>query len=110
MSQESIEAVYDGEAVRSGVMDVKDLAPALLAFSGLLQEANRVLNGERAKVAVKIRSEFRRGSFEVSLQVIQSIVEQAKSVLLGDDLKTARSLLELLFGTYGVFPTIEETV
>lgn len=107
MSKDAFQIVYDGPAVESGAMDVRDLAPALLAISELAQHSNRILNGERAQVQVKIRSEIRRGSFTVSLEVIQQLAEHAKAFLLGDDVKAARTLLELLFGSVGLAKLIK---
>ena len=48
MSRESIALVYDGDAVRAGTMDVKELAPALLSIGELFQDASLVLNGAKA--------------------------------------------------------------
>lgn len=100
MSQAAVRVVYDGDALATGAMDVRDLAPALLSFGDLLQETNRVLNAGRAQVSVRVQAEFRRGSFEISLAVTaQGLLEQARTLLLGEDLKAAEVLLRVLFGS-----------
>jgi hypothetical protein len=45
---------------------------------------------------VQVRSGFRRGSFGIDLRVVQSLLEQAKGLLLGDNVKAAQVLLELV--------------
>jgi hypothetical protein len=91
-----VEIVYDGDALATGSMDVQDLAPALLALGDLCREANRVLNGDRARVEVRVRSDFKTGSFVVGLEVVQSLLEQARSLLLDDNVAAALQLAGLL--------------
>lgn len=64
---------YDGPALQTHLMDVRDLAPALLALSGLLERANEVLNQDRAKIKVQVRGSFKTGSFGIDIEVVQSL-------------------------------------
>jgi hypothetical protein len=70
---QQLELVYDGDAVRSGVMDVNELAPALLSFGDMVREANRILNGGQSEVSVYVRSDFKRGSFGVTVEIVQTL-------------------------------------
>src|SRR5437588_1172700 len=98
MSTAEFAISYDGELVRAGLMDVQQLAPALLASGALIQKANRLLNGEGTHVEVKVRSDFRTGSFLVNLHVDQGLIEQAKNFLLAHpNIREAKDILEILF-------------
>ena len=98
MAEARFNLAYDGDAVRIGSMDVHELAPALLAIGDFVQQANRILNGERANVHVKVQSDFRKGSFEISLILDQGIIEHAKGFLFGEGLTDAEMLITVLFG------------
>lgn len=62
-------------------MDVRDLASALLALGDLFQEANRVLNDDRAKLDVKVKADFEAACFGVHLVLTQDAVDVAKASL-----------------------------
>ncbi len=93
MSTEKFTVAYDGPALRDGSMDVRDLAPALLAVGRLCEEANRVVNEDKAKVAVRVVANFEEGSFEINLSLAQDLIENAKTFFNKDELATAKQIL-----------------
>lgn len=100
MSRAEFQLAYDGPALRTGSMDVNQLASSLLAVGDLVQDANRVLNGDRTEVSLRVRSDFKKGSFEVALLLDHSLLEQAKNLLFpaGATIGGA-AIIKLLFGT-----------
>lgn len=94
MSKAFLTIAYSGPMLDDGSMDVKDLAPALLALGNMVDEANRVLNGNEAKIQVKIKSDFKSGSFDVNIEILYSLAEQV-SAFLGNT-KNAKEILEIL--------------
>src|SRR5690606_8690416 len=69
-----------------------------------------LLNGDRAEVAVNVRAEFQQGSFEVLLEIVQT-AGALKTLLLGDDVRAAKELLELVGlatgGAVGLFQLVK---
>ena len=100
MKRETLCVAYTGEAVDSGAMSVNDLAPALLALSNLIGEANGILNNDESTVDVRLNAHFERGSFEMSFELIQSLSTQIK-LFFGDNFT-----LEEILNYIGLFCTI----
>lgn len=66
MSKAKFEIAFEGDPFDNGEIDVRDLAPTLLAFGTLIQSANRALNGDRADARLSVSS-TERGSFVAAL-------------------------------------------
>lgn len=91
---------YDGPALEAHRMDVKELAPALLAFSEMVERANEILNEDRASVRVEVRASFKEGSFGIDLEVVQGFTAWLFNTLNDHRVSTAKELLEWL-GIFG---------
>ena len=90
--------VYDGPALADGSMNVRDLAPAMMAVGSFFEAANRITNGRRASISVNVRATS-AGSFHVVFEVTQNL--ESANVLVGDIgsfLSTANELKALLVG------------
>jgi len=90
---------YDGDALTQNTMDVRDLAPALLALGQSFERANSLCNGDRASVSLRIRA-TKPGSFEIVLS-LQQLLEEATEFLSGDMMVSVFVLKELLIGGRG---------
>ena len=83
VSQAQFTIAYDGPALRDGVMDVRDLAPALLAVGKLFDAANLTINGNAATVSVRVRATV-PGSFEILIDLAQTITQHLTDLFVGD--------------------------
>lgn len=109
MSKASFALTYDGPALALHQMDVRDLAPALLAVGQLFDAANDALNGDATKVSVKVKA-HEPGCFSVILEVAQSVLNRGIAALTGDGVTAALNLMQLLFGggsVVGLFVLIQ---
>jgi len=95
-SKASFHVLYDGPALASHEMDIRELAPALLAISDILEGANEVLNGDRASISVSVRASFERGSFGIELSTVQSLWDSLSGMLASTEVVTAKELVEWL--------------
>lgn len=89
MSTAHLRLTYDGPALQAHTMDVRALAPALLAFGDLCEETGRLIYGEATTTRVEVKASFRTGSFGIDLSVAPQLMQQVMSWLHGD---TASSL------------------
>ena len=99
MSKAETRIAYTGPALEDGVMDVRELAPALLALGELCNRANEVLTGQEKRVSVQVKSDFKAGSFEFS--VLVDVWKPVSEFLTGRDYLAAKEVLFLL-GIAGV--------
>jgi hypothetical protein len=89
-------------------MDVRDLAPALLAIGQLVEAANRNLHGETSAARVQVRT-VSPGSFIVGLDVSLTFLKSIRDLLVGPEATAAANLLTLLTGsgsTYGAIKLV----
>lgn len=98
MNRATFEIAYEGPAVDAGIMDVRELAPALLALGALVENSNRVIGDPNTEVKVVVRSGFESGSFKIGLEVIYNLVQQLKLLL---DLNRTDNPAETLISLIG---------
>lgn len=99
--------VYDGPALETHEMNVRDLAPALLSLSDALQEAGKTLYGNKTVVSVKVNASFKAGSFGIDLVASStSWFKQAVDFLSGDSATAAANLIAFI----GLCPGSKEKI
>ncbi|MDR0241011.1 MAG: hypothetical protein LBJ65_05335, partial [Burkholderia sp.] len=76
---------YDGPALESSEMDVRELAPALLAFGGLLDASTRALCGDQVRPQVNVRGRFKTGSFGIDVTLATSLLGRMRDMLSGNE-------------------------
>jgi len=97
MSQrDHFEVIYNGPALKLNEMDVRDLAPALLAISDVLEESNKIIYGDKTRVQVNVRGTFKTGSFGFDLSVVQGAIEGFTSLFNSDAVNAASNLLQMV--------------
>ncbi|MFC0573707.1 hypothetical protein [Paraburkholderia solisilvae] len=82
-NHQQFHVLFDGPALIEHRMDVRDLAPALIAIADLLTAANHELNGEAASLRVHVNASFKAGSFGIDLVATQHLLSQIRSIFSG---------------------------
>jgi hypothetical protein len=101
MSRADFTLTYDGPALQNHEMDVRELAPAMLAVGELFDAMNLLLNGESAEVQVRVKA-HEAGCFSIIFDIVQGWRDGAVAFLNGDLVTAALSLKELLIGAGGL--------
>lgn len=96
MSHSSFQVVYDGPALAGSLIDVRELAPALLAFGDVIEQANATINDGQAKVTLKVSASFKSGCFGIDFAIAQGLLDQALDFFKGTPIASAKELMEYL--------------
>ncbi|GAB7525222.1 hypothetical protein PBS_42110 [Paraburkholderia sp. 2C] len=64
-------------------MDVRDLAPALIAIADLLAAVNKEVNGDASSIRVHVNASFKAGSFGIDLVATQHLLAHIRDMLSG---------------------------
>lgn len=112
MQTNILKIAYQGEALRNGTMELRDLAPALLAFSGFVESVNAIVNQKDFKLAIHVKS-FEKGSFGIELIIADaSLLSQFLEPFAGTNASAIANLLEILgasvLGGKGIFWLIQK--
>lgn len=100
-NHERFHVVYDGPALTEHRIDVRDLAPALVAFADLFTATNKEINGDAAEVRVQVNASFKAGSFGIDLVATQQLLSQIKDIFSGNG-ATAISNAWTIMGIIGL--------
>jgi hypothetical protein len=96
MSHAEFILTYDGPAMAGHEMNVRDLAPAMLAVGEAFEGMNALFNGKSAQLAVNVRA-HQPGCFKVAFDIVQ-MAKDATPILTGPGIVAANNLLQLLIG------------
>lgn len=85
---------FDGPALSSHEMDVRDLAPALLALGDVCVITNEILNGSSAGVQVLVRADVEQKCFQIQIELAQTIYEHLTAFLDDRAIQNAKNIFE----------------
>ncbi|HKG38904.1 MAG TPA: hypothetical protein VKB25_07930 [Conexibacter sp.] len=99
MAQTEFGVKYDGPALTDGVMDVRDLAPSLLALGEMFTTASKILHPDREPVSLNIKATS-EGSFDVIVMLqAGGLWDHFVDVFSGDTMSALVNLENLIIGT-----------
>jgi len=97
MANQKLYIYYEGQDYQEGKIDIKELAPSLLAFGELIEEVNQIINNKKAEIKTYITADFEKKCFKCSLSLESSnILQSAKNLFGCKETLSIQELLELL--------------
>jgi hypothetical protein len=109
-STANLQLRFDGPELQAHEMDITLLAPSLMAFGEMCQEANRVLNGNETKVKVLLKADVKANCVTIDFSIVQTLWDSAKALVQGENAVTAKTMLEwlgILIGGKGVWTLVK---
>ena len=107
MAEATLTVTYDGPALESHRMDVRELAPALLALADALQESNEILEPGAPPVTLDI-SATDEGSFLINLILVRpDLPGRLVDMFSGDSATALANLLGIFGGATGLLAFIK---
>lgn len=76
----SFKLYYDWPALENNEIDIKDFAPSILSFWEILEEANKLVNWEKAKITIKVKATV-PWSFWLDMMTVQEWVNYVVPLL-----------------------------
>lgn len=98
MAKASFVVEYDGPAMMTGEMSVRDLAPSLMALNDLFDSVNQKANGDSARLALHLKATH-RGSFGAELV---AMLDAAVSFFTSDGVDALANIMQILGLSGGV--------
>lgn len=98
---------YDGSALATGRMEVRDLAPALLALGDLFADAGRLLYPDQPPVALTIEATG-DGSFLVNLALVSDAWGQIIDIFGSSTATALDNLKDLIIGVGGLYVVVKQ--
>ncbi|MUV29162.1 hypothetical protein GNZ24_31630 [Burkholderia thailandensis] len=96
MDMSEFRITYDGPALETSEMDVRELAPALIAIGDLLEAATKSLCGDQVKSQVNVRGSFKTGSFGIDFNLVTSFVSRMRELFAGNEATAIANALAIL--------------
>lgn len=87
---------YNGPVLENGEMDIRQLAPSLLAFADLVDHANKAIGGTQKIKVLLNQDSITRGSFDITMLLDLGIFEQAKLLVNAGNENGFAALMEVL--------------
>lgn len=97
-SEQNFRVTYDGPALQAHTMDVRELAPAMIAMADLLRAASAELHGDAAEVRISVRAGFKEGSFGIDMVFFQDILTQLTELFSGKEASATANAIQILSG------------
>lgn len=71
-----LRVTYDGPILDNYEMDIRDLAPSLMALADFFEAGSQAVYGNQLRMTVRVRASFRTGSFGIDLSLAVNSVGQ----------------------------------